>query len=191
MTGQWNIALLGKHLPVWGEVSAIGVILAIAHTNAMNLYPAVTTLLAVNTSGRTAHRMLQPMLVIILGIFATILAILGILGFIQGFLSALGTLLFPFTFILVVDWFQGRYYADAISSFYATPRRLQEWFLWPAPWAIGMLLAGVLLGGMEPRLPPMLVHVIPWQVCSALAVTVVYFLGLRIAQPRFRRAQAA
>ncbi len=191
MTGQWNIALLGKHLPVWGEVSAIGVILAIAHTNAMNLYPAVTTLLAVNTSGRTAHRMLQPMLVIILGIFATILAILGILGFIQGFLSALGTLLFPFTFILVVDWFQGRYYADAISSFYATPRRLQEWFLWPAPWAIGMLLAGVLLGGMEPRLPPMLVHVIPWQVCSALVVTVVYYLGLRIAGVRFRRAQVA
>ena len=191
MTGQWNIALLGKHLPVWGEVSAIGVILAIAHTNAMNLYPAVTTLLAVNTSGRTAHRLLQPMLVIILGAFATALAILGILGFIQGFLSALGSLLFPFTFILVVDWFHGRYYADAISSFYATPRRLPEWFVWPAPWAIAMLLAGVVLAGMEPRVPPILAQIMPWQVCSALAVTVVYYLGLRFAQPRFRRTQAA
>src|SRR6185437_10034495 len=42
MTGDWNIAMLGKSLPVWGEISAIGVILAIAHCNAMNLYPAVT-----------------------------------------------------------------------------------------------------------------------------------------------------
>ncbi|MGH7105849.1 MAG: cytosine permease, partial [Acetobacteraceae bacterium] len=60
MTGDWNIALLGKSLPVWGEISAIGVILAIAHTNAMNLYPAVTTLLAVNTGSQNPHRMLQP-----------------------------------------------------------------------------------------------------------------------------------
>lgn len=191
MTGDWNIALLGKSLPVWGEVSAIGVILAIAHTNAMNLYPAVTTLLAVKPSGRTSHRMLQPTLVIVLGIFSTVLAILGILGFIQGFLSALGSLLFPFTFILVVDWFHGRYYADSVSLFYRTPRRFGEWFAWPAPWAIAMLVAGVFLGASEHDLPPMLVHFIPWQVCSALIVTAIYYLGLRLAGRRMRRPKAA
>src|SRR6185437_6062009 len=84
MTGEWNIAMLGKSLPVWGEISAIVVILAIAHCNAMNLYPAVTSLLAVvNVAGERSHRLLQPSLVIVLGIFSTVLAILGILGFIE------------------------------------------------------------------------------------------------------------
>ncbi|EQD71349.1 purine-cytosine permease related protein, partial [mine drainage metagenome] len=116
MTGDWNVAMLGKSLPVWGEISAIGVILAIAHTNAMNLYPAVTTFIAVvNVTDKKPHRMLQPTTVIVLGVFSTLLAMFGILGYIKGFLSMLGALLFPFTFILIIDWFHGRYYRDSIS----------------------------------------------------------------------------
>lgn len=191
MTGDWNIALLGKSLPVWGEVSAIGVILAIAHCNAMNLYPAVTTLLAVNTAGEKSHRMLQPSLVIILGLFSTVLAILGILGYIEGFLSLLGSLLFPFSFILVVDWFHGRYYAQPIALFYREPTRLTEWISWPAPWAIMMLVAGVILGQSERLLPAWVVHFLPWQVCSALLVTVVYYLGLRVTAPSVQLRKVA
>ena len=191
MTGDWNIALLGKSLPVWGEVSAIGVILAIAHTNAMNLYPAVTTLLAVSTGGARSHRLLQPSLVLILGIFSTVLAILGILDYIQGFLSILGSLLFPFTFILVVDWFHGRYYADSVSLFYRKAARASEWFSWPAPWAIAMLIVGVVLGDSQRLLPPGLVRIIPWQVSSALLVTLVYSLGLRIAAVLFKPGERA
>ncbi|MDE2449243.1 MAG: cytosine permease [Gammaproteobacteria bacterium] len=186
MTGNWNIALLGRSLPVWGEISAIGVILAIAHTNAMNLYPAVTTLLAVNTTGESSHRMLQPSLVIILGIFSTALAVLGILDYIQGFLSLLGSLLFPFTFILVVDWFHGRYYADSVSCFYKRARRFSEWFAWPAPWAIAMLIVGVIVGQSGYRAPQSLVHFMPWQVFSALLVTIIYYAGLRLAGRRAR-----
>jgi purine-cytosine permease-like protein len=181
MTGDWNIALLGKSLPVWGEISAIGVILAIAHCNAMNLYPAVTTLLAVHATGEKSHRMLQPSLVIILGIFSTVLAILGILGYIEGFLSLLGSLLFPFSFILVVDWFHGRYYAEPVSLFYRRATSFAEWFSWPAPWAITMLIVGVVLGESERLVPRSVTHFIPWQVCSALIVTILYYLGLRAA----------
>lgn len=185
MTGDWNIAMLGKSLPVWGEISAIGVILAIAHCNAMNLYPAVTSLLAViNVAGERSHRMLQPSLVIILGIFSTVLAILGILGFIEGFLSLLGSLLFPFTFILVVDWFHGRYHADPVSLFYRRARGFTEWFSWPAPWAIAMLIIGVFLGESERLLPAFAARYIPWQVCCALLVTSVYYLGLRVRASR-------
>jgi purine-cytosine permease-like protein len=181
MTGDWNIALLGKSLPLLGEVSAIGVILAIAHCNAMNLYPAVTTLLAVNTSGGRSHSLLQPSLAIVLGVFSTVLAILGILAFIEGFLSLLGSLLFPFSFILVVDWFHARYYAEPVSLFYRKPAALSDWFAWPAPWAIAMLIAGVALGESERLVPRAVTHVIPWQVCSALIVTIIYYAGLRIA----------
>lgn len=185
MTGDWNIAILGKSLPVWGEVSAIGVILAIAHCNAMNLYPAVTSLLAViNVAGERSHRLLQPTVVIILGIFSTVLAILGILGFIEGFLSLLGSLLFPFTFILVVDWFHGRYHADPVSLFYRRAASLTEWFTWPAPWAIAMLIVGVFLGQSEHLLPGAAARFLPWQVCSALLVTIVYYLGLRVMTSR-------
>jgi purine-cytosine permease-like protein len=177
--------MLGKSLPVWGEISAIGVILAIAHCNAMNLYPAVTSLLAViNVAGEKSHRMLQPAVVIILGVFATILAIVGILGVIEGFLTLLGSLLFPFSFILVVDWFHGRYYADPVSSFYRRATHFREWFSWPAPWAIAMLIVGVALGQSENLLPQAAVHFIPWQVCSALIVTLIYYAGLRIIASR-------
>lgn len=184
MTGDWNIALLGRSLPVWGEVSAIGVILAIAHCNAMNLYPAVTTLLAVNTAEEKSHRMLQPSLVIILGFFSTVLAILGILGYIEGFLSLLGSLLFPFSFILIVDWFHGRYYAEPVSLFYGKPMSPGAWFSWPAPWATAMLIVGVALGESERLVPKLVTHFIPWQVCSALIVTIVFYLGLRVAEQR-------
>lgn len=183
MTGEWNVAMLGKDLPVWGEISAIGVILAIAHTNAMNLYPAVTSLLAVvNAADNKAHRLLQPIMVIILGFFSTLLAILGILGFIKGFLSLLGSLLFPFTFILVVDWFHGRYHKDSVSSFYRRATQYSQLLSWPAPWAITMLLIGVVLGQSEHMLPSIVVHYLPWQVCSALIVTIIYYAGLRIAE---------
>lgn len=187
MTGDWNVAMLARSLPVWGEISAIGVILAIAHCNAMNLYPAATSLLAViNVAGDRSHRMLQPTVVIILGVFATILAILGILAVIEGFLTLLGSLLFPFSFILVVDWFHGRYYADSVTAFYRRATRLSEWFSWPAPWAITMLVVGVALGQSEDLLPKAVVHFMPWQVCSALIVTIIYYLGLRIIASRGR-----
>ena len=183
MTGEWNVAMLGKSLPVWGEISAIGVILAIAHTNAMNLYPAVTTFLAViNVADRKPHRMLQPSTVIVLGVFSTLLAIAGILGFIQGFLGVLGSLLFPFTFILVVDWFHGRYYRDAISSFYQPAHGLAQLLAWPAPWAIALLILGVVLGESGHLLPGVVGHYLPWQVCAALIVTLIYYAGLRLAQ---------
>jgi purine-cytosine permease-like protein len=191
MTGDWNIALLGKSLPVWGEVSAIGVILAIAHCNAMNLYPAVTTLLAVNTTGGRSHRLLQPSLVIVLGVFSTVLAILGILGYIEGFLSLLGSLLFPFSFILVVDWFHGRYYADPVSLFYRKPAAFAQWFCWPAPWAITMLIVGVAFAESERLAPNWVTHFIPWQICSALIVTILYYLGVRVAEERVQQRRTA
>lgn len=39
-THNWNVALLGAKLPFVGAIAAIGVVLAIVHTNAMNLYPS-------------------------------------------------------------------------------------------------------------------------------------------------------
>lgn len=191
MTGDWNIALLGKNLPIWGEISAIGVILAIAHTNAMNLYPAVTKLLAVVNVTSKPRRWMQPSIVVILGIFATLLAVAGILEFIEGFLSLLGSLLFPFSFILVIDWFYGRRYADSITLFYQRAENWKEYFLWPAPWAISMLCLGILLSFSRGFLGIKIMYFIPWQVFSALLTGVVYFIGLRLVEQRVQRRRIA
>ena len=191
MTGDWNIALLGKNLPFWGEVSAIGVILAIAHTNAMNLYPAVTKLLAVISVAGKPPRFMQPAIVILLGVFATLLAIAGILNLIEGFLSMLGSLLFPFSFILVVDWFHGKRYADAISLFYQRAHTWRDYFLWPAPWALGALIFGIILAQLGVLIPPALIHILPWQVCSALMTAVIYYSGLRVMEQRVQRRKMA
>ncbi|WP_163095704.1 cytosine permease [Acidithiobacillus ferrianus] len=191
MTGDWNIALLGKNLPFWGEVSAIGVILAIAHTNAMNLYPAVTKLLAVISVAGKPPRFMQPAIVILLGVFATLLAIAGILNLIEGFLSMLGSLLFPFSFILVVDWFHGKRYDDAISLFYQRAHTWRDYFLWPAPWALGALIFGIVLAQLGVLIPPALIHILPWQVCSALMTAVIYYSGLRVMEQRVQRRKMA
>ena len=191
MTGDWNVAMLGRSLPVWGEISAIGVILAIAHTNAMNLYPAVTTFIAVvNVTDKKPHRMLQPTTVIVLGVFSTLLAIFGILDYIQGFLSMLGALLFPFTFILIIDWFHGRYYRDSVSLFYRRANGFADLFAWPAPWAIATMLAGIILGEWGDPFPKSVDRFIPWQVCCALFVSLIYYLGLRVLTRPKTRPQA-
>ncbi|MHB1280504.1 MAG: purine-cytosine permease family protein [Acidithiobacillus sp.] len=191
MTGDWNIALLGKNLPFWGEVSAIGVILAIAHTNAMNLYPAVTKLLAVINVAGKPHRFMQPAIVILLGVFATLLAIAGILNLIEGFLSMLGSLLFPFSFILVIDWFHGKHYNDAISLFYQRAHTWTDYFLWPAPWALGVLIFGIILAQLGVLITPALIHILPWQVCSALMTAMIYYSGLRVMEQRVQRRKMA
>jgi len=184
MTGDWNIALLGKNLPFWGEISAIGVILAIAHTNAMNLYPAVTKLLAViNVTGKP-HRFMQPAIVVLLGVFSTLLAVAGILEFIEGFLSILGSLLFPFSFILVIDWYHGKYYSDAVSLFYLRVHIWTDYFLWPAPWAISMLIFGVVLAQLGFLMGPEIIHLIPWQICSAAITGGIYYMGIRFMEQR-------
>ncbi len=181
MTGDWNVAMLGRSLPVWGEISAIGVILAIAHTNAMNLYPAVTTFIAVvNVADKKPHRLLQPATVIVLGVFSTILAILGILSYIEGFLSVLGALLFPFTFILIIDWFHGRYYQDSVSLFYRRAQNFSDLFAWPAPWAIATMVAGIVLGESGVPFAKSVDRFVPWQVCCALVVALLYYIGLRV-----------
>ena len=191
MTGDWNIALLGKNLPFWGEISAIGVILAIAHTNAMNLYPAVTKLLAVISVAGKPHRFMQPAVVILLGVLATLLAIAGILNLIEGFLSMLGSLLFPFSFILVIDWFHGKHYNDAISLFYQRAHTWTDYFLWPAPWALGVLIFGIVLAQLDFLITPALIHVLPWKVCSALMTAVIYYSGLRFMEQHVQRRKMA
>jgi purine-cytosine permease-like protein len=186
MTGQWNIALLGKDLPIWGEISAIGVILAIAHTNAMNLYPAVTKFLAViNVAEKKDIPWLQPAVVIGLGGFSTFLAIIGILDVIEDFLNLLGELLFPFTFILIADWFLGRYYLDPPPRFFAGNPNSPRIWSWSATWATAALFAAIGVDQAATLLPQGFILYVPVQVVSALLCASLYGVGLFWAERRW------
>lgn len=142
-TGNWNLALLGSHAPLWGVVAAIGVALAIIHTNAMNLYPSTVDLLvAINTFGNP-RRWQQPVATVLLGIAGTVLAIMSILDHVVGFLDVIGDVIIPFTFIMLVDWVWVQRKKTPVSAFFEKPTTSWGWWNWSAviAFVIGLLIS--------------------------------------------------
>jgi nucleobase:cation symporter-1, NCS1 family len=126
-THNWNVALLGAHLSWWGAVAAIGVVVAIVHTNAMNLYPSTVDLLVAMNSFMRPRRWEQPVGTFLLGVLSTLLAVAGILTHIQSFLNGIGDVIFPFTFIMLVDWILVQRRATPEEEFFERPRRVVDW----------------------------------------------------------------
>ncbi len=140
-THNWNVALLGTKLPVVGTIAAIGVVLAIVHTNAMNLYPSTIDLLVATNTLLPPRRWEQPVGTLVLGILSTLLAVAGILGHIQSFLNSIGDALFPFTFIMLVDWIWVQRRQTPAEAFFRHPRTLADWISLPAAVAFAIGLA--------------------------------------------------
>ncbi|MEM0139964.1 MAG: cytosine permease [Ferroplasma sp.] len=126
----WNIAILPfAHLHgllgVVVFIAALGVSLAIIHTNAMNLYPATADLLASIQPAfkkKSAEKLAQPIGTVALGVGGIILAIAGILAHIEDFIDLLADIIFPFTFILIFDWFMNLRYTTKLSDYYKIPK---------------------------------------------------------------------
>ncbi|KAA8922861.1 cytosine permease [Thermoplasma sp.] len=127
--GNWNLAAIrfGGISSVEGLIAiiaSIGASLAIIHTNSMNLYPATADLLSAieGLFNRRIRKYAQPVSTVILGTLGAVLAYVGILNYASGFLNLSGSVIFPFTFVIIADWFMmGRY--NAVSAdFYSIPR---------------------------------------------------------------------
>ena len=171
-TGNWNLALLGAHAPVWGVIAAIGVALAIMHTNAMNLYPSTVDLLvAINTFRRQA-KWGQPIATIILGVLGTVLAILGILNHVVGFLDVIGDVIIPFTFIMIVDWVWVQRKRTLPGAFFEHPRTPRDWWRWSAVIAFGFGLVISIWGGNW--LAGLFTTVLPLPVVGGLVSALIY-----------------
>lgn len=179
-THSWNVALLGAHLSWWGVVAAVGVVVAIVHTNAMNLYPSTIDVLVAMNSFMKPRRWEQPVGTFLLGIASTLLAVAGILTHIQSFLNGIGDVIFPFTFIMLVDWILVQRRATRAEEFFERPRKATDWIdpiagtaffvglafnLWihlvlpaslnnqlPIPF-VGALISAVLYAGLAPFSP--------------------------------------
>lgn len=178
-TGEWNIAVIAKDLPLAGVVAAIGVILAIAHTNAMNLYPAVAKLLAASETVREPRRYDQPIASAGLGLIATIFAVIGILQFVEPFLLLLGVFLFPFTFLMMFDWVLIQKRATPVSAFFEKKTRFVDLF---RPSACIAFIVGVLLSRLSyfHVLPEVISNAVPWPIVASLICCGVYWVLLRI-----------
>ena len=131
-TGGWNIATLsfpGLHglFGIVVFIAALGVSLAIIHTNAMNLYPATADLLAALQPAfrkKPNEKLAQPIATILLGAGGIILAIAGILAHIETFIDDLASIIFPFTFILIFDWFVHLRHTTKIGDYYNIPKTI-------------------------------------------------------------------
>lgn len=178
-TGEWNIALIAKDLPLAGVIAAVGVILAIAHTNAMNLYPAVTKLLAASEIVREPKRYDQPIASAGLGLVATVMAVVGVLQIVEPFLSVLGVFLFPFTFLMMFDWVVIQKRATPVAAFFEKKRRFVELF---RPSACIALVVGILLASLGDFdiLPAAITNVMPWSVVASIICCGVYWGLLQI-----------
>ncbi|MCI0184235.1 purine-cytosine permease family protein [Sulfoacidibacillus ferrooxidans] len=179
-TGNWNVALLGPHIPVWGMLAAVGVALAIIHTNAMNLYPSTVDLLvALNTIWRP-HRLMQPIATLILGLLSTILAIMGILNHVSGFLDAIGDVIVPFTFIMIVDWIFVQKRQTPANEFFTPVQTASHMFNWPAIFAFAIGLIIGIVGGMWNV--SLFITILPLPVVAGLVAAGVYSLWIRKLQ---------
>jgi purine-cytosine permease-like protein len=170
--GTWNIAVLGGKVHGWGLVAAIGVALAIVHTNAMNLYPSTVDLLVALNTIRKPNVWEQPIATVLLGVLATLLAVGGILDKVQGFLNGVGDVIFPFTFIMLADWLWVQRRRTPVEEFFAKPKTIRAWFFWPG--ALAFVLGFVVSAWGDTFLPGFFYNVLPLPVVGALFGTIVY-----------------
>lgn len=185
-TGNWNLALIGSHLPFWGVIAAVGVALAIIHTNAMNLYPSTVDLLVALNTFRRPTKWEQPVATLVLGFLSTILAIVGILNHVQGFLNVIGDVIIPFTFIMLADWVWVQRQRTPAAAFYEPPKTAHEWWSWSAmvSFAIGVIIS--IWGGRW--FPYLFNTVLPLPVVGGLVAAIIYVFW---QVPRARAAREA
>jgi purine-cytosine permease-like protein len=179
-THNWNVALLGAKLSWIGTIAAIGVVLAIIHTNAMNLYPSTIDMLVAANTLTAPRRWEQPVGTLVLGVLSTLLAVAGILSHISSFVDSIGDALFPFTFVMLVDWIYVQRRATAAESFFAPPRTSADWLSLPAGFAFAIGCAfSIWFGDIAPS---WWVHQIPTPFVGALLSAAIY-AALAVLRP--------
>lgn len=65
-------------------------------------------------------------------VLSTLLAVAGILSHISSFLNSIGDALFPFTFVMLVDWLYVQRRSTPAQRFFEPPRALPDWLSLPA-----------------------------------------------------------
>jgi purine-cytosine permease-like protein len=110
----------------------------------------------------------------------------GILTHIQSFLNGIGDVIFPFTFIMLVDWIVVQRRATPDDAFFERPRRAVDWI---DPVAGGAFFLGLAFNlWIHLILPAWLNHQLPIPFIGALLPAAVYAALAPISPHRVRPA---
>ncbi|BFI74522.1 purine-cytosine permease family protein [Sulfurisphaera ohwakuensis] len=178
---NWNIAAVS--FPVHSTlllavafIASLGASLAIIHTNAMNLYPATADLLtALQPFLKKQRKWAQPISTIILGIFSVALAIAGILQHVENFLLLVADLIFPYTFIVILDWYVRLWKKVPVEYFYKIPKTFKDNFNIKA---IIATVVGIILSAISINF--VLFDYFPQPVFASIIAMIVYYLLLKV-----------
>ncbi|ABP95296.1 MULTISPECIES: purine-cytosine permease family protein [Metallosphaera] len=135
--GNWNLPAVSfpvaSSLAIIVGIASVGAALAILHTNAMNLYPAVADLITAIQPAlkRKWEHLSQPVSTVFIGLAGAIAAVLGILQNATNFLNFVGDIIFPYTFIVLLDWYlrlrpKMQEGSLGVRDFYQVPRGLRD-----------------------------------------------------------------
>ncbi|CAC12338.1 purine-cytosine permease related protein [Thermoplasma acidophilum] len=185
---NWNLAAvrfsgLGSIGGAVAIIASIGASLAIIHTNSMNLYPATADLLSAieGLFNKRLRKFAQPISTAILGTLGAVLAYAGILNYASGFLNLSGSIIFPFTFVLIADWFMMNRHSANSADFYSIPKNgLGNVNLA----GISGLIVGVILNLIHINLLNALFLYVPQDIFGSLAGTAVFILVLKAVQKK-------
>ncbi|BBD73740.1 allantoin permease [Sulfodiicoccus acidiphilus] len=182
--GNWNVAAV--HFPLTSGVlllvafvASLGASLAIIHTNAMNLYPATADLLTAIQPffrDKTKEQWAQPISTGILGALAVALAIAGILQHVENFLLLVADLIFPYTFVVIVDWYVRLWGKVPAQAFYRVPKGFWGNFNVKAVIATAV---GIALSALTIPVGP-LFNYFPQPVFASLVAALLYYALLRL-----------
>lgn len=111
----------------------------------MNLYPATADLLTALQPFIKIRKWAQPIATVILGAISVALAIAGILQHVVNFLLLVADLIFPYTFVVIVDWYARLWNRVPSEEFYERPKTLSGNFNVKAviATAIGIALSAI------------------------------------------------
>lgn len=180
-TGNWNVAMLGARISGWGEVAAIGVTLAVVHTNALNLYPASMDFLVIFDSVSKRRRWEQPVATIVFGLLGTVLALAGILNHAEAFVTDVGDVVAPFTFILAVDWLWALRDKTNVETYFARPRTFAGQWRWTAMICVGIGFVISFWGSHF--LPGFAYNDLPLPVVGGVVAAALYAATLTFSKP--------
>ncbi|MBU2767954.1 hypothetical protein HAP94_17675 [Acidithiobacillus ferrivorans] len=185
ITGHWNIAIIGTSHSLFSTIAAFGVVLSIISHNAMNLYPSITKVVYMVNEIIAPHPLIQPSVALALTGLGTVLAMNNILSHYETYLQVAGAMLFPFTFIFIVDWYTNERYKMALSDFSITPGTCRDIFLRPAPLALLCFLFGVVLSYYKLTTSYWMLRYVPWEYCSSVLSGVIYYIALKLLGHRY------
>jgi purine-cytosine permease-like protein len=185
VTGSWNIALLGARISGWGAVAAVGVTLAVLHTNALNLYPSAMDFLVMFDTVSRRRRWEQPVATIVFGVLGTVLALLGILSHAEAFVTDVADFVAPFTFIIAVDWLWALRDKTDTRTYFARPRTFAGQWRWTS--AVSAVIGFVISFWGNLFLPPVFYNDLPLPVVGGVVAAAVYGLSLRFSKPAVPR----